>query len=138
MQKFLQPDACSSAHDLRTDLIDHEAQVLQLRSLGVLGDQHLFRILEIGTLKRLCAKLSAPMLMFSEKEREQGIELDLLSLKAALRAYAEKEFSDWQADKNAPKVGGIVGPAIIPSPGKVAKQAATKHENLNQEKNCSQ
>ena len=76
VQKFLQPDSCSTAHNLRDCLVEHETRVQQLRSLGVLGDQHLFRILEIGTLKRLCAKLSVPMLMFSEREREQGVELD--------------------------------------------------------------
>ena len=122
VQKFLQLDACSTAHNLRDCLIDQETQVQQLSSLGVLGDQHLFRILEIGTLKRLCAKLSAPMLMFSEREREQGVELDIRSIKAALMAYADKEFYDWQADKNAPKVGAVLGPAISPNPGKVAKQ----------------
>ena len=69
------------------------------------------------------------MLMFSEREREQGVELDLRSIKTALMAYADKEFYDWQADKNAPKVGAVLGPAIRPNPGKVAKQmakAATK------------
>ena len=69
------------------------------------------------------------MLMFSEREREQGVELDIRSIKAALMAYADKEFYDWQADKNAPKVGAVLGPAISPNPGKVAKQmakAATK------------
>ena len=68
------------------------SSTMRLNSLGVLGDQHLFRILEIGTLKRLCAKLSVPMLMFSEQERAQGTELNLLSLKADLKAYADKEF----------------------------------------------
>ena len=96
VQKFLQPDACSTAHNLSDCLIDHETQVRQLSSLGVLGDQHLFRILEIGTLKRLCAKLviklSVPMLMFSERERAQGIDLDLLSLKAALMGRSFEGF----------------------------------------------
>ena len=129
VQKFLQPDSCSTAHNLRDCLVEHETRVQQLSSLGVLGDQQLFRILEIGTLKRLCAKLSVPMLMFSEREREQGVELDLQSIKAELMAYADKEFYDWQADKNAPKVGAVIGPASSPNPGKVAKQlakAATK------------
>ena len=69
------------------------------------------------------------MLMFSERERGQGVELDLRSIKAALMAYADKEFYDWQADKNAPKVGAVIGLAISLNPGKVAKQmakAATK------------
>ena len=36
-------------------------------------------------------------------------------------ANADKEFRDCQADKNAPKVGGVIAPAV-PNPGKVASK----------------
>ena len=34
VQKFLQPDSCSTAHNLRDCLVEHETRVQQLNSLG--------------------------------------------------------------------------------------------------------
>ena len=52
------------------------------------------RLLEFGTLKRLCEKVEPAMRIINEMELEEGNELSLSNVKEALAAYAEKTFRD--------------------------------------------
>ena len=87
-------------------------------------------MLQLPTLKSeysnvyVCEKIEAAMRIINEMEMEEGTELSLSNLKAALMAYAEKTFRDWQADKSI-KVNAATSTVPITAPITPAAAANT-------------
>ena len=131
IQNFINVSPCPSAQDLHKYLLAHEQRLLVLKQLKAIGGGVTMRFLEIGTLKRLCEKVEPAMRIINEMELEEGTELSLSNVKAALAAYAEKTFRDWQVDKaikvNAATITASMAASItVPTLSKKAKAAAAR------------
>ena len=124
IQNFINVASCSSAPDLHGSLLAHEKRLLVLKQMNAIGDGVMCTYLEIGILKRLCAKVEPAMRIITEMEMAEGTELSLSRLKEVLTAYAEKTFRDWQADKSV-KVNAatITAPITAPTIGKAVAAA---------------
>ena len=121
IQKLISVEPCPSVHQLSQHLTAHSNRMAVLLHMNALGDGIMARFLQIGVFKRMCEKLPVAMRIINDQERREGTEMDLPALVAELKAYADKEFKDWQAEKSIPKVAALT--ATTPSV-KVAKAAA--------------
>ena len=107
IQKLISVEPCPSVHQLSQHLTAHSNRMEVLLHMNALGDGTMARFLQFVVFKRMCEKLPVAMRIINDQERREGTEMDLPALVAELKAYADKEFRDWQAEKSIPKVAAL-------------------------------
>ena len=107
IQKLISVEPCPSVHQLSQHLTAHSNRMDLLLHMNAIGDGMMARFLQFGVFKRMCEKLPVAMRIINDQERREGTEMDLPALVADLKAYADKEFRDWQAEKSIPKATAI-------------------------------